>query len=123
MFVSRSRLDLALHNLQEMRELHAADVAYYRKKLEDRDDTIRTLTAELLLLRSKERPPLTPAERPSKPADEAIEEMVAKFGGSGRLRRQLQKHVLKQRSMNVDEDRIAHQVLNWSDPDSDEDAA
>ena len=31
--VSRSRLDLALHNLEEMRALHKADVEYYRNRL------------------------------------------------------------------------------------------
>lgn len=66
---------------------------------------------------------LPPAQRPAKPADEAIETVVARFGGNSRLRRQLQKYVYTQRLANVDEDKIAESVLVWRDPEDDEDVA
>lgn len=43
--VSRARLDLALHNLQEMRALHQADVAYYRNRIDALTDQIIKLKA------------------------------------------------------------------------------
>jgi hypothetical protein len=67
---------------------------------------------------------LPPAQRPAKPADEAIETVVARFGGNSRLRRQLQKYVYTERMKpDADEDKIAESVLVWRDPEDDEDVA
>lgn len=39
-WVSRARLDLALHNMEEMRSLHRSDVAYYRGWVQTQDKQI-----------------------------------------------------------------------------------
>lgn len=51
MFVSRDRLNLALHNLQEMRELHRRDVDFYRNALSVKDRRIEALTERIVELR------------------------------------------------------------------------
>lgn len=66
---------------------------------------------------------LEPATRSTKPADEAIETMMGRFGNNPLLRKRLQRYVNLQRQKNAEEDAIAHSVLHWSDPDADEDAA
>lgn len=128
MLVSRGRLELALHNLAEMRALHQADVAYYRNKLDQAQDANRSLTAELLTMRhtgfvsGPQR--MEPVKRPSRPADLAIEEVVEQRNGGAALRRVLQRYVnLERQKADADEDKIAERVKHWSDPDSEEDAA
>lgn len=61
---------------------------------------------------------LAPAQRSQKPADLAIEEMVERFNGNAALRRRLQRFVnLERQKPNADEDKIAHRVLHWSEPE------
>ena len=68
-----------------------------------------------------------PAVLQRKPADEAIETVVARFHGHSGLRRQLQRFVLRERSLEgydaTREQDSADAVLNWRDPDTDEDDA
>lgn len=67
---------------------------------------------------------LPQAVRSMKPADEAIETVIARFPQWPGLRRQLQRFVLRERSLDgSDEDQIADRVLNWRDPEPDEDVA
>lgn len=62
--------------------------------------------------------------RSMKPADEAIELVCARFPQWPQLRRQLQRHVMKERMLPGYDDeaelKIAESVKNWRDPDSDE---
>lgn len=134
-FVSRERFALLQHNFDEARKLHheqmadekaryAKDIDFYRAALALKDTRYDVLLAKYEALANPQvsRQPMTPQSR--KPADEAIETVVARFGGSSRLRRDLQRYVLRERSLDgADESRIAESILNWRDPEPDEDVA
>lgn len=126
-FVSKARFDLLQHNFDEARKLHheqmaeekaryARDIDFYRAALNLKDARIAALTDKMVGGADSPRPALVAPTR--KAADEAIDEMVARFGGSSRLRRQLQRFVLKERSLEgAKEAEIAERVLNWRDTD------
>lgn len=104
-----ARLEMAQHNLAEMRKQYDA--------LLDKYHALRAAGA------NPTSHALPPAPRPAKPADEAIESVVERFGGNAKLRRRLQKYVnLERQKPDADEERIAENVLHWRDPES-EDAA
>lgn len=71
----------------------------------------------------QERRGLAPVSRSLKPADEAIETIVARFGNNPLLRKRLQRYVNLQRQRNVEDATIAESVLHWSDPDAEEEVA
>ena len=132
-FVSKARFDLLQHNFDEARKLHheqmaeekaryAKDIDFYRAALALKDARIAALTDKAIAGPAGERPAMVVPTR--KPADEAIDQMVDRFGGSSRLRRQLQRYVTRERSCEgADENKIADAVLNWRDRDGDEDVA
>ena len=130
-WISRERMSLLQHNFDEARKLHheqmaeqkalyAKDVDFYRAALALKDTRYDALLAkyEVALNPAVARPALVAPTR--KPADEAIDTVVDRFGGSSRLRRQLQRYVLAERSLEgFDESQIADRVLNWRDSDED----
>lgn len=100
--------DLAEHNMGEMRKLYDALLEKYH---------------ELKASGAAAHRGLDPVQRPSKPADIAIEEQVERRGGGDRLRRVLRAFVHSERMKeSADEEAIASRVRKWSDP-SDEEAA
>lgn len=105
--------------VDELRNQLALAEARYQTLL-DRYHALRTAGANAV-------PAGLPAVLQRKPADEAIETVVARFHGHSGLRRQLQRFVLRERSLEgydaTREQDIADAVLNWRDPDADEDDA
>lgn len=69
------------------------------------------------------KPSLAPAQRPQSESQQAIEDVVAKFGGSIKLRRRLTKYRDDMLAADSTESEVAHAIRHWRDPDSDEDAA
>ncbi len=130
--VSAERYALLQHNMEEMRKehhrqmaeqkaLYAKDIDFYRAALALKDARIATLTDKMVGGPEASRPAMVAPVR--KPADAAIEQVVAQFGGSSRLRRQLQTFVLKERSLeNANEQSIAERVLNWREKQDDDEA-
>jgi hypothetical protein len=123
--VSAERHALLQHNMEEMRKEHhrqmseekaryAKDIDFYRAALALKDTRYDTLLQKYEALANPQsaRPALVIPTR--KPADIAIETVVAQFGGSSRLRRQLQRFVTTERSLEgANEDAIADRVLHW----------
>lgn len=66
---------------------------------------------------AEERKGLAPAERSLKPADQAIETQMERWGNNPLLRKRLQRYVHEQRTRNIEEETIAHSVLHWGDPE------
>ena len=56
-------------------------------------------------------------------AEQAIEDVVSKFGGSVRLRRRLAKYRADMLGSDGTEDEIAHAIRHWRDPEESEDVA
>lgn len=127
-FVSAERYRLLEHNMGVVREMahRAEEQSRTFKALYDamsiRYDRLLE-KYDALKLRGAESVPrgLEPKPRPNTPSDEAIEAKVRQFGNSTRLRRMLADEQRRQRQANVDEETIAHAIMNWRDPDSDED--
>jgi hypothetical protein len=139
-FVSRDRLELLQHNFDEARTQYRvergileAEAGTWQQMYEAeraRHDVTLERMHQLRVAGANAQPAgLPPVERPSKPADKAIEQVVSQRYGSNTLmgsllRRELQKYVLAERQKpDADEERIADKVLHWTDPDADEDAA
>lgn len=59
-FVSRTRFDLAVHNIAEMRALYHADVAYYRAQLEQERTAHAETRARMHELRAAGADPAPP---------------------------------------------------------------
>lgn len=113
-FVSRARLDLALHNLQEMRALHRADVQWYQARIDD-------LTDKYHALRVAGGQPATAMPVPE--FDRVREAIVERAGGNLRLERHLMREAAKLRIRNKTEDEIIGVLTDWRDPSADEESA
>lgn len=120
-FVSRARLDMALHNLEEMRKLaHAADE---RAKSWESLWSAEVLKRDALIEKvftMKQQGFTTATERQALPAAQPsrIEETIAERAGTNSaLRRHLHRWAAQKQAMNVNEDEILDALINWRDPD------